>query len=114
MSTATFDTARYTYRVTWSADDEEFVGTCLEIPSLSWLAATPEDALAGLRALIDEVVSDMAQTGEQIPEPLSMRHYSGKFQLRVGEDLHRKLAIAAAENHSSLNQYVVKKLAAAS
>ena len=114
MSTAPFETARYTYRLTWSADDEEFVGTCLEMPSLSWFAATPEDALAGLRALIDEVVSDMAQSGEQVPEPLSMRHYSGKFQLRVGEDLHRKLAIAAAENHSSLNQYVVKKLAAAS
>lgn len=55
----------------------------------------------------------MAQSGEQIPEPLSMRHYSGKFQLRVGKDLHRKLAIEAAENNSSLNQYVVKKLAAA-
>ena len=23
----------YTYRVTWSAEDAEFVGTCLEFPS---------------------------------------------------------------------------------
>lgn len=65
-------------------------------------------------ALVDEVVADIAQAGGQVPEPLSMRHYSGKFQLRVGEDLHRRLAIEAAENHSSLNQYVVKKLTAAS
>ncbi|WP_269471651.1 toxin-antitoxin system HicB family antitoxin [Actinomyces viscosus] len=39
---------------------------------------------------------------------------SGKFQLRLGEDLHRRLAMEAAEQSISLNQYVVRKLAAAS
>ncbi len=114
MSTTTMiDTARYSFRVTWSAEDEEFVATCVEFPSLSWLASTPEAALMGLRALVDEVVADMRETGEDIPEPLSTRHYSGKFQLRLGEDLHRRLAIEAAEQHLSLNQYVARKLAAA-
>ncbi|MEG9507548.1 MAG: type II toxin-antitoxin system HicB family antitoxin, partial [Cutibacterium acnes] len=36
---------------------------------------------------------------------------SGKFQLRLGEDLHRRLVIEAAEQHLSLNQYVTRKLA---
>ena len=36
---------RYTYRVTWSEEDEEYVGLCAEFSSLSWLAATPEEAL---------------------------------------------------------------------
>jgi predicted RNase H-like HicB family nuclease len=39
----------YTYRVTWSEEDNEYVGQCLEFPSLSWLASTPEDALIGVR-----------------------------------------------------------------
>jgi hypothetical protein len=26
---------RYTYRVTWSEDDNEYVGLCAEFPSLS-------------------------------------------------------------------------------
>jgi len=29
---------RYTYRVTWSEDDNEWVGFCAEFPSLTWLA----------------------------------------------------------------------------
>jgi len=33
----------YTYRVTWSPEDNEHVGLCVELPSLSWLAATPEE-----------------------------------------------------------------------
>lgn len=114
MSTTTIDSARYSFRVTWSAQDEEFVATCVEFPSLSWLAGTPEAALTGLRGLVDEVVADMRDADEEIPEPLSTRHYSGKFQLRLGEDLHRRLAIEAAEQHLSLNQYVTRKLAAAS
>ena len=35
---------RYTYRVTWSEEDHEHVGLCAELPSLSWLASTPEAA----------------------------------------------------------------------
>ena len=40
---------KYTYRVTWSEDDSEYVGLCAEFPSLSWLAETPETALKGIR-----------------------------------------------------------------
>jgi predicted RNase H-like HicB family nuclease len=38
---------RYTYRVTWSEDDNEYVALCAEFPGLSWLALTPEAALKG-------------------------------------------------------------------
>ena len=110
MSDTTLDVTRYTYRVTWSVEDEEFVATCLELPSLSWLAGTQEDALAGLRDLAAEVVAELADSGEPVPEPLSVRSFSGKFNLRVGTQLHRRLAMEAAEEHLSLNQYVVRRL----
>jgi len=51
---------KYTYRVTWSEDDNEYVGLCAEFPSLSWLADTPEKALKGIRKLVADVLSDMA------------------------------------------------------
>ncbi len=110
MSETSIDITRYTYRVTWSVEDEEYVATCLELPSLSWLAGTQEDALRGLRDVVAEAVNDLQDSGEPVPDPLSSRSYSGKFNLRVGEQLHRKLAIEAAEEHLSLNQYVVRRL----
>jgi predicted HicB family RNase H-like nuclease len=110
VSDTSIDITRYTYRVTWSAEDEEFVATCLELPSLSWLAGAQEDALRGLRDVVAEAVNDLQDSGEPVPDPLSSRSYSGKFNLRVGEQLHRKLAIEAAEEHLSLNQYVVRRL----
>jgi predicted HicB family RNase H-like nuclease len=101
---------KYTYRVTWSEEDSEHVGLCTEFPSLSWLAATPEAALKGIRKLVAEVVADMASAGEQIPEPLATKHYSGKFMVRVPPEVHRQLAMEAAEAHISLNRLASAKL----
>ncbi|QNP55288.1 toxin-antitoxin system HicB family antitoxin [Tessaracoccus defluvii] len=49
-----------------------------------------------------------------MPEPFSERNFSGKCNLRVGQGLHRRLATEAAEEHMSLNQYVVRRLSEAS
>ena len=48
----------YTYRVTWSGEDNEHVGLCAEFPSLSWLAPTPEKALSGIRRVVADAVAD--------------------------------------------------------
>lgn len=60
---------QYTYRVTWSQEDQEFVGSCLELPSLSWLEKTAEKALSGIRKLAAECLQDMQHNEEPIPEP---------------------------------------------
>lgn len=63
----------YTYRVTWSAEDGEYVGLCAEFPSLSWLGPTQEAAFGGIRALVAEVVEDMLGSHETPPEPMADR-----------------------------------------
>ena len=101
---------KYTYRVTWSEDDAEYVGLCAEFPSLSWLANTPEAALKGIRKVVNEVLADMLSNGEPIPEPIATKHFSGKFMVRVPPDVHRQLAIQAAEAGVSLNRLASAKL----
>ena len=101
---------RYTYRVTWSEDDKEYVGLCAEFPSLSWLARTPEAALKGIRKIVAEAVKDMLERAEAVPEPIASRHYSGKFMVRVPPEVHRNLAIRAAEAGVSLNRLASSKL----
>lgn len=102
---------RYTYRVTWSEEDGEHVGLCAEFPSLSWLARTPEDALKGIRNVVAGVVRDMNASGEQVPEPLASRRFSGRFMVRVPPSVHRRLAVEAAESGVSLNRLASAKLA---
>jgi predicted HicB family RNase H-like nuclease len=101
----------YTYRVTWSAEDEEHVGLCAEFPSLSWLARTPEAALKGIRQVVAETVADMQANRENIPAPLAEKHYSGEFRVRIPPEVHRALAVQAAEQGVSLNRLASAKLA---
>jgi predicted HicB family RNase H-like nuclease len=101
---------RYTYKVTWSEEDQEHVGLCAEFPSLSWLAETPEAALKGIRKLVAEIIVDMKAQKETPPEPLATKDYSGKFLVRVPPEVHRRLVMEAAEVGVSLNRLVSAKL----
>ena len=101
---------QYTYRITWSEEDQEYVGLCLEFPLLSWLAPQPEDAFAGIRRAVADALQDMASAGEAAPQPLATRPYSGRILLRVPPEIHRELATQAAEVGLSLNRLLNARL----
>ena len=69
----------YTYRVTWSEEDSEYIGLCSEFPSLSWLASEPEAALQGIRQMVADVVVDLQANGEPVPEPLAAKKIQRAF-----------------------------------
>ena len=101
---------KYTYKVTYSQDDKEYVGLCAEFPSLSYLEPSQTKAFTGIQELVKEIVKDIKKENEAIPEPLSTKQYSGKFMVRIPPDVHRDLSILASENHISLNRLVSSKL----
>jgi len=101
---------KYTYRVVWSGEDQEYVGFCAELPSLSWLSRTPEAALRGIRRVVKEAVRDMTSSGESVPEPISTKTFRGELRVRLPPTLHKRLAIEAAEGRRSLNRLIVDKL----
>ncbi len=105
-------TDKYSYRVLWSEEDQEFVGLCTEFPSLSWLDSSQEKALKGTKNLIAGVLEDMLNNGEELPIPISLRKYSGKLVVRMPPEVHRRLAIEAKERGISLNMFINSKIVA--
>lgn len=85
--------------------------TLPSILSLSHSDADKDDALRGIRSLVTDVVADMRANGEAVPEPLAERKHSGNFQTWISTELHRRLAIEAAEAGVSLNRLVSLRLA---
>jgi predicted HicB family RNase H-like nuclease len=104
-------TDHYTYRISWSPHDAEYVATCAEFPSLSWLDEDQVEALKGIKQLVRDVTDDLAVTGEAIPVPIADQNFSGKFLVRLPPELHRRLALEAAESGLSLNRLASFKLA---
>lgn len=102
----------HAYKIAWSSDDGQYIASCLEFPSLSWLDEDEVEAMRGIRDLVAETVQDMIANGEDVPEPIMERNYSGQFVIRTTPDMHRRLVLEAAEARVSLNRYVNAKLAA--
>jgi len=102
---------KYDYRVTWSEEDQVFIATVSEFTFLTAHGDTPEKALKEIRFVVEAVVKDLKENKEHIPDPLSIRRYSGKLNLRMPEGLHCRLAQEAARQNISLNQLINLKLA---
>ncbi len=101
----------YTYTVAWSEDDRAFIGRVSEFPSLAAHGSTQEKALREICGVVAFVLDDLTAEKEPIPEPLGKRQYSGKLNLRMSKELHRRLALESTTQGVSLNSLINSKLA---
>lgn len=103
--------AKYSYNIAWSDEDKVFIGRVAEFPSLAAHGSTQEKALREIRTVVEYVLDDLAKSREPIPEPFTKRRYSGKLQLRMSKELHRRLALESSTQGVSLNNWINTKLA---
>lgn len=103
---------RYTYRVEWQSRSAQYVARCLELVRVFDSAPTAPEALARAENAVTQHLAYMDETfGGEPPIPLTEHDFSGTFLIRTSPELHARLSIEAAEQHVSLNQWVVQKLA---
>lgn len=76
---------------------------------MSWPDRSLARTLSGIRKLVRETVRDLSESGEPVREPIGLRRYSGKFLVGVPPQVHRKLAMEAAESGVSINRLVSSK-----
>ena len=101
---------RYLKIVEWSEEDKCYVGS---VPG--WLGQcchgdNEEGVYHELCKIVDEWVEIYQRDGKPLPQASAGKTYSGKFQLRVGSDLHQALSLRAMQVNESLNHYCVSVL----
>lgn len=101
---------RYVYRILWSESRKGFVCTVAELPGLIEVSESSAEALMGLHMRVAERLAAMRAKGEDVPVPYEDRQYSGRFMVRIPPEMHRRLAIEAAEQGVSINRLVQSRL----
>jgi predicted RNase H-like HicB family nuclease len=102
---------KYSMQLFWSEQDEEYVALIPEFPDLNALAETPEAAAREAQVVAGMYLEDMADSGEDPPEPHVLSSYSGELRVRMPRTLHQKLAGRALMENVSLNTLMVTLLA---
>jgi predicted HicB family RNase H-like nuclease len=101
---------QYLKLVEWSDEDQCYIG---RIPGLTLGGIHGDDEkkiYAELCDLAEDWIKIYEEEGQPLPPPTAGKFYSGKFNLRVGEDLHQLLAVESMKVSESLNTYCVKAL----
>jgi predicted HicB family RNase H-like nuclease len=101
---------QYLKLVEWSEEDQCYIGRA---PGLALGGVHGSDEIVVYKELcrmVDELLDIHEAENMPLPPATAGRTYSGKFNLRVGEELHEYLAIESLRVGDSLNQYCVKAL----
>ena len=91
----------YAARIEFDAEDEIFTGRIAGIRDVIGFHA---ETVADLKAAFHEAVEDYIETCTKVGKS-PQKPYSGNLMLRVGADVHSRVAIAAEIAGKSLNQW---------
>ena len=87
-----------------------FHATVIEFNGCQSTGDSFEEAYSGLRESMEGWIETKLANGFSVPQPLKGENSSGKFIVRIPRTLHAKLALEAAREGVSLNQYALHKL----
>ena len=97
---------KYHVHLYWDIEDEIFVAEVPELPGCATHGDTKEEAMRHVEDAIATWLDGAKEIGKEIPEPIATQRFSGKFNLRIPPDLHRKLVLKSKAFGKSLNSYV--------
>ena len=102
--------AQYLKIVEWSDEDQCYVGRCPELMLGGVHGKKEQKVFAELCAVIDEWIALAQKDDDSLPPGMAGKKYSGKFNLRLGKELHERLVIEAFKEGKSLNAFCSEAL----
>jgi predicted RNase H-like HicB family nuclease len=91
--------------------DGQYTAEILEFPNCVASGDSAVEALTVLEEVAADWIAAALKQGQDIPEPMESAEYSGRLVLRMPKGLHRRAALLAEREGTSLNQFIVTSLA---
>lgn len=106
---------KYKYKIdlTWDPDDKIYVAQVPELDGCMSHGKTEVMALKNVQKAMEGWIKTAKALKMKIPEPITQRKFSGSFNVRISKEVHRILALKAAEGQVSLNHIISQILARA-
>jgi predicted RNase H-like HicB family nuclease len=97
---------KYSVYVSWSKDDEAYIGHVIELPGCVADGTSHEELLKNLEATIDEWIETATELGRKIPDPIDYRSFE-----EAGDEFNRRLEQHVRREVETAVQRVLQDLA---
>lgn len=97
---------KYKIDLVWDPEDAIYVASAPELDGCMSHGATEHDALRNVERAITGWIATAKKCKMPIPKPITQRRFSGCFNIRIPQDIHRRLTLMATEAKVSLNHLV--------
>ena len=99
------ESSRYLKIVEWSDEDKCFIGTCPGLFFGGVHGNNEKKVYADLCDAVEDTIKTLKKDGHPLPEATAQREFSGKFNLRIGSELHKFIFLKALQAGESINSY---------
>jgi predicted RNase H-like HicB family nuclease len=99
--------SKYLINIYWSEEDDCYVAEVPELTGCATHGGSIEEAARHALDAIDSWIEGAKIAGTEIPKPLSLKEFSGKFMLRTSPEMHRSIALKALRLGASINSTVI-------
>ena len=96
----------YSYIIDWSAADNCFLGSIVELERNMTCGQTREEVLSNLKEALISYVTTSLNNDIEIPEPLKIDEFKGNITYRTSKERHYKLAKQAKLYGKSINAFI--------
>ena len=96
----------YAFVLVHDNEADAWTVTVLELPGVISEGATPGEAIANGRGALEEMIDYRLERGREIPEPFQTRDFSGRTELRLNPETHRRAVTLASNEGVSLNRWL--------
>jgi len=96
----------YAFVLVNDAEADAWTVTVLELPGVISEGDTPDEAIAFGREALEEMLDYYLEQGRAIPEPFQTRQFSGRTELRLNPETHRRAVMLASNEGVSLNRWL--------
>lgn len=99
--------SKYSLNTVWSDEDNGFIATVKEFPGLSAFGETRLEAIKEAEIALEGFLKVYEEDGCDLPEPETIKTYSGQTRTRFPKRLHEALSNEASSEGVSLNTYII-------
>ncbi|MBF0315593.1 MAG: toxin-antitoxin system HicB family antitoxin [Oligoflexia bacterium] len=111
-----FDPRKYDIKINTFFDENfnemRFYGRVTELKTIYVEESTANKAFNRVLEEIQIYKDHCEKHKIEFPLPLQDQEFSGELRLRLGKDLHKKVAVEANQLGVSINKYILEKLSA--